>query len=82
MRQPVTVIDVAGNRAQYTVFDKDHQGQFHWSTEHGDHGFAMSFDQAQYRARIVVKERMAEDRRSAQKAAETPHAGRPYPRWP
>ena len=40
MSQSFTFIDVAGNRAQYTVSQKDHLDNFHWSTEYGDHGVA------------------------------------------
>ena len=82
MSQSITVIDSSGNRAQYTVFEKDSHGQFHWSTEHGDRGFAMSHDQAQYQARIVLKDRMAADRRSDRQATEDTYAVRAYPRWP
>jgi hypothetical protein len=62
--QSFTFIDVAGNRAQYSVSDTDQQSDFRWSTEYGDHGFAPSFEDAQYRARTVLKGSMAADRRS------------------
>jgi hypothetical protein len=78
MSQSFTFIDSAGNRAQYTVFDKDFRDQFHWSTEHGDHGFAKSYDQAQYDARTVLKTSMAVNRRSA----ETGPAPTGSWRWP
>jgi hypothetical protein len=71
MSQSFTFIDSARNQAQYTVSDKDLQGQFHWSTEHGAHGFAMSFSQAQYDARMVLKASMTANRRSAE-ATQTP----------
>ena len=32
MSQSFTSIDIAGNQAQYTVSDKDHHGEFSWST--------------------------------------------------
>jgi hypothetical protein len=64
MSQAFTFIDVAGNRAQYTVFDSDHHSGFHWSTDHGDRGVAPSFEEAQSRARTVLKDSMAANRRS------------------
>ncbi len=64
MSQSFTFIDVAGNRAQYTVTDKDHHNDFRWSTDHGDHGVAASFEEAQYRARTVLKNSMEANRRS------------------
>jgi hypothetical protein len=64
MSQSFTFIDVAGNQAQYTIHDKDHRDEFSWSTDHGDHGVAPSFEQAQYRARTVLKDSMAANRRS------------------
>jgi hypothetical protein len=64
MSQSFTFIDVAGNSAQYTIFDKDFRNEFHWSTDHGDRGFATSFAEAQYRARTVLKDSMAVNRRS------------------
>jgi hypothetical protein len=71
MSQSFTFVDSAGNRAQYTVFDKDNRDQFHWFTEHGAHGFAKSYNQAQYDARVVLKTSMAANRRSAE-ATQTP----------
>jgi len=68
MSQSFTFIDVAGNRAQYTVFDQDTRNQFHWSTDHGDSGFAMSFEHAQYQARTLLKNSMAAHRRSDEAA--------------
>lgn len=64
MSQSFTVIDVAGNQAQYTVHDKDRQNLCYWSTDHGDHGVAASFEEAQYRARIALKDSMTAMRRS------------------
>lgn len=62
--QSFTYIDVGGNEAKYTVSDKDYQNAFRWSTEHGDHGVAASFQEAQDRARTVLKDSMAANRRS------------------
>jgi hypothetical protein len=62
--QSFTFIDVAGNLAQYTVSDKDFRSDFHWSTDHGDRGVAPSFEEAQSRARTVLKDSMAANRRS------------------
>jgi len=64
MSQSFTFIDVAGNQAAYTVFDENHHNQFPWSTDHGDHGIAPSFEEAQYQARTVLKDSMAANRRS------------------
>jgi len=64
MSQSFTLIDVAGNQAQYTVSEKDHHNDFRWSTDHGDQGVAPSFEEAQYRARTVLKDSMAANRRS------------------
>jgi hypothetical protein len=64
MSQAFTFIDVAGNQAQYTVSEKDSHDDFRWSTDHGDHGVAQSFEEAQYRARTVLKDSMASTRRS------------------
>ena len=64
MSQSFTLIDIAGNQAQYTVSEKDHDNAFRWSTDHGDHGVAPSFEEAQYRARTVLKDSMAANRRS------------------
>jgi len=64
MSQSFTFIDVAGNRAQYTVSEKDHHDTFHWSTDYGDHGVAAGFAEAQYRARTVLKVSMEASRRS------------------
>lgn len=68
MSQSFTFIDVAGNRAQYTVSEKDRHDNFHWSTDHGDHGVAQAFDEAQSRARTVLKDSMAANRRSDEAA--------------
>jgi hypothetical protein len=64
MSQTFTWIDVAGNQAQYTVFEKDHHNEFRWSTNQGDHGVAPTFEEAQYRARTVLKSSMETNRRS------------------
>jgi hypothetical protein len=64
MSQSFTFIDVAGNRAEYTVSDKDHHAEFPWSTDHGDHGIAPSSHEAQCRARTALKDSMAANRRS------------------
>jgi hypothetical protein len=64
MSQSFTFIDVAGNQAEYTVSEKDHHSEFRWSTDHGDHGAAPSFEEAQCRARTVLKDSMAANRRS------------------
>ena len=64
MSQSFTFIDVAGNQARYTVSENDYHGDFRWSTDHGDDGVAPSFEEAQYRARTILKDRMAADRRS------------------
>jgi hypothetical protein len=65
MSQSFTFIDVAGNRAEYTVSDSE-RNEFRWSTDHGDHGTAPSFEEAQCRARTVLKDSMAANRRSDQ----------------
>ena len=64
MTHSFTYIDIGGNQAQYAVADEDHRRDFHWSTDHGDHGFAASYLQAQDRARTVLKASMAVRRRS------------------
>jgi hypothetical protein len=64
LSQSFTFIDVAGNQAQYTVQDKDLHDEFSWRTDHGDHGVAPSFEQAQYQARGVLKDSMAVNRRA------------------
>jgi len=66
MAQDFTYIDPAGNQAQYTVYDADHRNEFHWSTDHGDRGFAPSYTAAQDRARTALKESMSVRRRSHQ----------------
>lgn len=77
MSQSFTLIDVAGNQAQYTVHDKDRQNEFPWSTDHGDQGLAPSFAQAQYQARMVLKDSMTANRRSA----EATQTGKYSSRW-
>jgi hypothetical protein len=64
MSQSFTFIDVAGNQAQYTISDKDHHDDFHWSTDYGDRGVASGFAEAQFRARTALKDSMAANRRS------------------
>jgi hypothetical protein len=68
MSQSFTFIDVAGSRAQYTVSERDSHNDFRWSTDLGDHGVAPSFEEAQYRARTVLKDSMASNRRSDEAA--------------
>ena len=77
MSQSFTFIDVAGNQAQYKVSEKDYHGEFRWSTDHGDHGVASSFEEAQFRARTVLKNSMAANRRSD----ETTRMGKYSFRW-
>jgi hypothetical protein len=64
MSQSFTFIDVAGNHAQYFVSKRDPNDDFRWSTDHGDHGVASSFVEAQSQARTVLKDSMAANRRS------------------
>ena len=64
MSQSFTFIDAGGNQAQYTVSAKDYHNEFRWSTDHGGHGVALSFEDAQYQARTVLKDSMAANRRS------------------
>jgi hypothetical protein len=64
MSQSFTFIDVGGNSAQYAVSERDHHNDFRWSTDHGDHGVASSFEEAQFQARTVLKDSMAANRRS------------------
>jgi hypothetical protein len=66
MSQSFTFIDVAGNQAQYTVYERDRHDEFRWSTDHGDQGAAPTFEQAQYRARTVLKGTMETARRHAE----------------
>jgi len=71
LSQSFTFIDAGGIEARYTVYDADHHHEFHWSTDHADHGFALSYAEAQNRARTVLKasmtvrRRLDEGRRSA-----------------
>jgi hypothetical protein len=67
--QSFTFIDVAGHQAQYTVHEQDRHNEFYWSTDHGDHGTAPSYAQAQDRARTVLKASMAARRRSEHERA-------------
>ena len=64
MSQSFTFIDAAGNRAQYTVYERDRRDEFHWSTDHGDRGLASSYAEAQERARTVLKASISARRRS------------------
>jgi hypothetical protein len=64
--QSFTFIDAGGNQAQYTVYEKDRHDEFYWSTDHGDHGLASSYSQAQDRARTFLKASMAVRRKSGQ----------------
>jgi hypothetical protein len=64
MSQSFTFIDVGGNQAQYTVHERDYRNEFRWSTDHGDRGVTSSFEEAQSRARTVLKASMAANRRS------------------
>ena len=64
MSQSFTFIDVGGNQSQYTVTDQDGQYDFRWSTDHGDHGLASTFEEAQFCARTALKASMAANRRS------------------
>lgn len=66
MSQSFTFIDAAGNQAEYTVHERDCHDEFYWSTDHGDHGFAASYLQAQDRARTVLKASMAVRRRAGE----------------
>ena len=66
MNQEFTLIDPAGNQAQYTVYDADHRNEYHWSTDHGDRGFNLSYGEAQDHARAALKASMAMRRRSKQ----------------
>ena len=68
MSQSFTLIDVAGNQAQYTISERNRDNQFGWSTDHGDHGLAPSFEEAQYQARAVLKDSMTARRRSEDKS--------------
>ncbi len=68
MSQAFTFIDVAGNRAEYVVSDQEGDSEFRWSTDHGDHGVAPSFEEAQCRARTILKDSMAANRRSDEAA--------------
>jgi hypothetical protein len=64
MSQSFTFIDPGGNQAQYTVHDVDRRNEYYWSTDHGDHGLAPSYAQAQDQARTVLKASMAVRRKS------------------
>jgi hypothetical protein len=73
MSQAFTFIDPAGNQAQYTVYEADHHREYYWSTDHGDHGLAPTYAQAQDRARTYLKASMAVRRRSDQGIANRLH---------
>jgi len=62
--QSFTFIDPRGNQAQYTIYEADRHNEFHWSTDHGDHGFDPSFAEAQTRARTALKASMTARRRA------------------
>jgi len=64
MSQAFTYIDPAGNQAQYVVYEADRRQEFHWSTDHGDQGFDISYAGAQNRARAALKTSMAARRRA------------------
>lgn len=66
MSQSFTFIDPGGNQAQYTVSEKDRHDEFYWSTDHGDHGLARTYAEAQDRARRFLKASMAARRKSGQ----------------
>jgi len=74
MSQSFTLIDVAGNQAQYTIHDRDRNSEFYWSTSQGDHGVAVSFEKAQYNARAVLKESMTASRRREETAGAAKYA--------
>jgi len=65
--QSFTFIDVAGNQAQYTIYDADRHNEYHWSTDHGDRGTDSSYAEAQSRARTALKSSMAVRRRTDEK---------------
>jgi len=65
MSQSYTFIDPGGNSAQYTIHEADRDGQFYWSTDHGDHGSAASYAEAQTQARRALKESMTERRKAS-----------------
>lgn len=64
MSQSFTYIDAAGNQAQYVVYEADRRHEFHWSTDHGDQGIAVSYEDGQNRARAALKASMAARRRA------------------
>lgn len=76
MSQSFTFVDVAGNQAQYTISEKDQQGNFHWSTDHGDRGTDPSFEQAQFRARTLLKDSMMANRRSEETTRKDSYSSR------
>lgn len=59
MGQSYTYIDSWGLQAQYVVYEADRRNEYYWSTDHGDHGTAPSYTQAQERARTALKTSMA-----------------------
>ena len=63
MSQSFTFIDPAGNQAQYTVNEANHHNEYHWSTDHGDRGFNVSYVEAQNQARTALKASMAAKRK-------------------
>jgi hypothetical protein len=36
MNHLYTLIDPAGNQAQYTVYDANRHNEYHWSKDHGE----------------------------------------------
>src|SRR2546430_12483512 len=48
----------------YTTLFRSLHYDFRWSTDHGDHGVASTFEEAQCRARTALKDSMAVNRRS------------------
>ena len=65
--QAYTLIDPAGNQAQYTVYGADRHKEYYWSTDHGDSGSDGSFAQAQDHARTALKSSMAARRHPEQR---------------
>lgn len=59
MSQSYTYIDSWGLQAQYTVCEPDRRNEYRWSTDHGDHGIAPSYAEAQGRARTALKTSMS-----------------------
>jgi hypothetical protein len=64
--QTVTFMGATGNVAQYTVYDANSRGEYHWSTDEGDSGSETSELQAQTSARMTLKASMASRLRTDQ----------------